>query len=99
MTAADALVAELRELGLGAEPAGDWVQVTIAGLPLTPLLIIPAPRPDILAPPGTGPVWTWRRGGQRWSHPCGDPHGAAAAIAASFRVPPDALADPAAGTT
>jgi hypothetical protein len=48
---ADALVAELRELGLGAEPDGDWVRVTIAGLPLTPLLIIPAPRPDIPAPP------------------------------------------------
>jgi hypothetical protein len=69
MTAADALVAELRELGLGAEPAGDWVQVTIAGLPLTPLLIIPAPRPDILAPPpGTGPVWTWRRDTGARSH-------------------------------
>ncbi len=87
MTAADALVAELRELGLGAEPAGDWVRVTIAGLPLTPLLIIPAPRPDIPAPPpGTGPVWTWRRGGRRWSHPRDDPHGAAATIAASLQV-------------
>jgi hypothetical protein len=95
MTAPDALVAELCERGLGAEPAGDWVRVTIPGLPLTPLLIIPASRLADAVPPASGPVWTWRRGGQRWSHPCDDPRGAAAKIAACLQPPPK----PPAGTT
>ncbi len=57
MTTADVLTAEPRERGSGAEPAAGWVRVTIPGQPLTPLLIIPAPRPAGPTPPGTGPVW------------------------------------------
>jgi hypothetical protein len=87
VTPAEALVSELRERGLGGEVAGDWVRVTVPGLPLTPLLITPASRA------GTGPMWCWRRGGQSWSHPRDDPGGAADKIAASLRPPPGPVAD------
>ena len=81
MTPADAPAAELGDRGLGAEPAGDRVRVSVPGLPLTPLLV------TITTQAGTTPVWSWRAGGRAWSHPRDDPAGAADEIAASLRPP------------
>ncbi len=82
MTPADALTAELRNRGLGAEPAGDRVRVSVAGLPLTPLPVTTATQAE------TTPVWSWRTGGRGWPHPRDDPAGAARQIAASRKPPP-----------
>ena len=64
VTPAQALVSELRERGLGAEPAGDWVRVTVPGLPLTPLLITPAQQPTPTGRPSRSPsAWPRHRPG------------------------------------
>ncbi len=74
-----ALAAALRALGVQAQVVGLGVAARAGGQP--PLRVVVALRPD------GSQVWLWEHGGGDHRHPCADPRGAAALIAACLNTP------------